>query len=89
VRASDPRAAACLALALVLAAGAVTARAENQAGGLSPIFDWFDEDFAAAGGVLAFVSRYLSPERRARLEAVDDPDVEYLDYDWSLNAVEG
>jgi hypothetical protein len=49
---------------------------------LSRIFDWFRADFeAAAGSVRAYAARYL-----------DDPDatgpdveIEFLDYDWSLN----
>jgi hypothetical protein len=53
---------------------------------LSPIFDWFEEDFAAAGGVLAFVARYAPPDARAWLEAnADRADVSYFDYDWGLN----
>lgn len=53
---------------------------------LSKIFDWFPEDFAAAGGVLAFVRPYLAPAARQALEALGpDPRIVWFDYDWSLN----
>lgn len=48
---------------------------------LSPIFNWYEDDFdKASGSVPAFVSRYLPL-------AADpsDYDVEYSRYDWSLN----
>ena len=63
---------------------------------LSKIFDWFGEDFAvfapdtgyhgaeATRGVLAFVSRYL-PGSDARYLRDGDYEVEFLDYDWTLN----
>ncbi len=45
---------------------------------LSKIFDWFGEDFEKNGGsVQAFVGKYL--------KFPPEPDIEYLDYDWSLN----
>jgi len=53
---------------------------------LSPIFDWFEDDFEAAGGVMAFVTRYAPPADRAWLrEHGARADVEYFDYDWRLN----
>lgn len=69
---------------------------------LSPIFDWFGEDFVASYGtdakfrghskeeraVLSFVSSFLSDADKRYLEA-GDYDVEYLDYDWSLNEQTG
>ena len=51
---------------------------------LSPIFDWFSTDFEAAGGALAFASHYVSTEDRAWIRA-HDPQMDYFDYDWSLN----
>lgn len=49
---------------------------------ISMIFRWFEEDFAeAAGSVIAFLRRYR------RLDA--EPRVEYLEYDWTLNAQTG
>jgi hypothetical protein len=57
---------------------------------LSRIFKWFDEDFEASGGVLAFVARYLGEADRAwLLEQGADIGISYLDYDWSLNDLAG
>jgi hypothetical protein len=53
---------------------------------LSPIFDWFEEDFGGRAGVLSFVARYASPEDGDWLRARgEDLDVSYFDYDWGLN----
>lgn len=53
---------------------------------LSKIFDWFEDDFDAAGGVLAFVARYVDEDDRAWLARNGgDASIRYLDYDWSLN----
>jgi hypothetical protein len=55
---------------------------------LSRIFDWFEDDFAAEGGVLGFVAAHLPEDDGAWLRAHrDDVDVEYFDYDWTLNDV--
>jgi hypothetical protein len=54
---------------------------------LSRIFDWFADDFAASGGVLAFVAPYLGAEDRAWLARNPDPRIRFLDYDWSLNGL--
>jgi hypothetical protein len=65
---------------------------------LSPIFQWFGQDFVPVystdgkfagygeteGAVLSFVSRYLGEEERHYL-GTGKYDLEYLDYDWSLN----
>jgi hypothetical protein len=65
---------------------------------LSPIFKWFGEDFVGEYGtsmkfsghskeeraVLNCISRHLSDADRLYLETADY-DIEYLDYDWSLN----
>lgn len=47
---------------------------------LSSLFDWFEEDFAAEGGVKAFVGQYR-PDLLAHW-----PPVDYLPYNWNLNA---
>jgi len=63
-------------------------RIERAAGRiwLSPIFSWFEGDFERAGGVLAFVARYVSDDDRAWIEAhAEDAEVDFFDYDWSLN----
>jgi hypothetical protein len=55
---------------------------------LSPIFDWFGGDFAASGGVLAFVRRHAAPELREAIEKLGpEPELEWFDYDWSLNGI--
>lgn len=55
---------------------------------LSKIFDWFEEDFAAAAGsVLAYVSRYVNDRELARELSEQRYRVEYLDYDWGLNGI--
>jgi hypothetical protein len=57
---------------------------------LSKIFDWFAEDFAAAGGARAFVLPYLSAPVRRALDALGpNPRIVYFDYDWSLNDIPG
>jgi hypothetical protein len=54
---------------------------------LSPIFEWFAEDFvAAAGSVPAFVARHR-PDLDAAKVRQHLPRVEWIAYDWSLNAV--
>jgi Protein of unknown function, DUF547 len=46
---------------------------------LSMIFKWYEDDFKAAGGPVAFINKY----RPQPLPA--DVKVEFQDYDWSLN----
>jgi hypothetical protein len=56
---------------------------------LSKIFDWFAEDFKTnAGSVVEFVRRFVSKEKKTRLN-LEDSDLRYLDYNWTLNAQEG
>ena len=51
---------------------------------LSSIFKWFKDDFESRGGVLKFISKYVSPE--ASKELLDSRiDVSYLDYNWNIN----
>jgi hypothetical protein len=51
---------------------------------LSSIFKWFKDDFESRGGVLKFISQYVSPEAAKQL--VDSRiDVSYLDYNWNVN----
>lgn len=51
---------------------------EEQQVRLSQIFDWFEEDFEAAGGVEAFIRRYQDLPEQIRWRA-------NLPYDWDLN----
>lgn len=46
---------------------------------VSKIFDWFEDDFKAAGGIRAFIGRYVELPPDVQLEAD-------LPYDWGLNA---
>ena len=46
---------------------------------LSKIFDWYKDEFQAAGGVIAFINQRLSPPLPPNTK------ITYQDYDWSLN----
>ena len=54
---------------------------------LSRIFDWFEDDFEKGGGsVLRFVEQHAPYDAQTYMrEHADDLDVEWLDYDWTLN----
>ncbi|MCB9898795.1 MAG: DUF547 domain-containing protein [Planctomycetes bacterium] len=54
---------------------------------LSKLFDWFEDDFETGGGsVLGFVRGHAPEAAVAYIdEHADDLDVEWLDYDWTLN----
>jgi hypothetical protein len=54
---------------------------------ISKIFDWFEEDFGDSDEkVKEYILNYLSvtDELKSKIKS-DDTDIEYLDYDWSLN----
>jgi uncharacterized membrane protein YdjX (TVP38/TMEM64 family) len=59
--------------------------ADGKTARVSSIFKWFAGDFAASGGVAAFIRAKSSPEVAARLGALTDAGLSYLDYDWTLN----
>jgi hypothetical protein len=64
-------------------------RIDAQSVALSRIFEWFAEDFKTnAGSVAMFARRFVAEEKKARLN-LDDSDLHYLDYDWTLNAQPG
>jgi Protein of unknown function, DUF547 len=51
---------------------------------VNPILDWFSADFAAGGGVAAFLKQHVTePAVRAHLHA--GGGFTYFDYDWRLN----
>ncbi|HKB16913.1 MAG TPA: DUF547 domain-containing protein, partial [Planctomycetota bacterium] len=53
---------------------------------LSPIFKWFREDFEkSAGSVPKFVARFLGPKTAAAIGDGVGWEIEYTDYDWTLN----
>jgi hypothetical protein len=55
---------------------------------LSKIFDWFEGDFAKAGGVLAFVARYAPDADREWLRGhASTARIDHFAYDWAVNAV--
>lgn len=50
------------------------------------VMDWFEDDFKPAGGNLAFIRKYASPDKqRAIQQAGEKVKLTYDDYDWSLN----
>jgi len=53
---------------------------------LSSIFKWFKEDFDPKGGVISFISQYVSPSRKKNFLAFRK-NLKYLDYDWDLNKI--
>lgn len=56
---------------------------------LSPIYDWYRDDFTRdAGGILEYATQFSSELRRVRAAGVV-PALEFLDYDWALNAQVG
>ena len=54
---------------------------------LSPIFDWYREDFPIEPSAFgAFLARYHPPGRARALLESGDFEIQHTDYDWSLNA---
>lgn len=53
---------------------------------LNKVLDWYGEDFGGEDGIRAFFADYLSGDRRERL-LQPSTQVEYLEYDWTLNDV--
>ena len=62
--------------------------ADGKSARASSIFKWFAGDFEASGGVAAFIRAKSTPEVAARLGALADSGLSYLDYDWTLNDTE-
>lgn len=60
---------------------------KNRKAYLSKIFDWYGKDFGANQKErLVFVSRFASEPLKSSLQNTTAPwQVEFLDYDWSLN----
>jgi hypothetical protein len=54
---------------------------------LSMIFSWFNGDFEKhAGSVQRYLARYVNDPELAKELQRDSYTIEYLKYDWSLNA---
>ncbi len=51
---------------------------------LSSIFDWFDDDFEAKGGVINFLAPYAPESIREKMKS-KSLKIKYLDYNWGLN----
>jgi len=54
-------------------------RIEGQTLWVSPILDWYREDF---GDGIAFLSRYASSEQAEKMKG---KTIQFMDYDWNLN----
>ena len=54
---------------------------ENRTLGLSPLYNWYRSDFEQVSGS---IEQYAMPYV-AGMESAEGVDVEWLDYDWSLN----
>lgn len=67
-------------------------QSESNTLAVSSIFDWYREDFVQAAGSLGkYLARYadalgVPEDKRDALRAGEIP-IEFLDYDWSLNAL--
>ena len=51
---------------------------------LSSIFKWFKEDFESKGGVVKYISQYVSADEKKVLNN-SKLKVSYMDYDWKIN----
>jgi len=67
------------------------ARLEKDGSGIdlhvTKILDWFKDDFEKwGGGRVAFVRKFLPPDKQKQLDAAKgDVDLDFDDYDWALN----
>ena len=60
---------------------------ENKTANISKIYSWFSEDFGDDDeNVLLFISDFIPNEIAQNIKSnPGDWDIDYLDYDWSLN----
>ncbi len=70
-----------LATAFVNTPKGVDYQPAKKSAALSAIFDWYKDDFKAAGGPLAFINK------RRHEPLPNDVKITYQSYDWSLNEV--
>ena len=62
---------------------------ERRKADLSRIFDWYEDEFEAAGGSLqGYLAQYVTDDRLRESLENDDWDLDFQDYDWSLNGTE-
>ena len=53
---------------------------------VTKIMDWFGDDFEKwSGGKAAFIRKYVSADKQRLIDQAKEIDIEYDDYDWSLN----
>jgi hypothetical protein len=53
---------------------------------VTKIMDWFGDDFEKWGGGKAkFIRKYVSADKQRMIDQAKEIDIEYDDYDWSLN----
>jgi hypothetical protein len=63
-------------------------RVERDGVWLSPIFEWFEADFAAQGGVIALLRSHVDADTAKAMDRLGpDPARRYFEYDWTLNAL--
>lgn len=61
---------------------------ENKTAYLSKIFDWFEDDFVKhSGTVQNFIALYVTDKHVSNALANNEFQIEYLEYDWSLNGI--
>ena len=70
-----------LAVAFINSPRGVDYMPAKKTAALSAIFNWYKDDFKAAGGPVVFINQRHKPP------LPDDTKITYQDYDWSLNAV--
>ena len=52
---------------------------------VSRIFEWYAGDFAPSGGVASFLREHAPAALRPSLAGLEDSDLTYFGYDWTLN----
>lgn len=71
--------------------GPLGVRVEKDGDGVdlhvTKIIDWFGDDFEKwGGGKVAFIRRYVTPDKQRAIDAAKgDVDFDYDDYEWALN----
>ncbi len=61
---------------------------DARAVGLTSLYKWYGGDFEqVAGSVLDYAARYV-PELKQAIDSGRHPDIQWLEYDWTLNSVE-
>ena len=53
---------------------------------LSRIFKWYKSDFDTDGGVISFITHYATPGLEKDIALASDYEIQFQDYDWSLNS---